>query len=404
MNKLIIFLLYILIISINSQTNKQPQNNNNNNQKQEKINPPPKQQQNQNNNQKQEKINPQPKQQQNQNNNQKQEKINPPPKQQQNQNNNQKQEKINPPPKQQQQQPNLTNIINNKTNQTNLNATDGKPPEKEFNLTESLIKFFNDMFGSNNTKNDTDKEKEKEKRLEEEKKLEEQRRQDKIRRERMEKIRLDAEKAQREKEKQRQLQLEKEREEFEKQIENITISEFTNLYLEGKSGELLYHNLTQPGNLKIIFLLTDTQRTIHLTFNGPNGRGGSTLIKSFRSKNFLYYVYNAQYPGQYTFYLNNYHNSEQTEVIFAISDDSKTDERLGKKNIDKISGYLNDIDSKINQMKSKQNIINKKTMAHNESVNKHNREILLYSIAEVITMLLVFVFQTCYIKSIVEKV
>ena len=364
MNKLIIFLLYILIISINSQTNKQPQNNNNNNQKQEKINPPPKQQQNQNNNQ--------------------------------------KQEKINPPPKQQQQQPNLTNIINNKTNQTNLNATDGKPPEKEFNLTESLIKFFNDMFGSNNTKNDTDKEKEK--RLEEEKKLEEQRRQDKIRRERMEKIRLDAEKAQREKEKQRQLQLEKEREEFEKQIENITISEFTNLYLEGKSGELLYHNLTQTGNLKIIFLLTDAQRTIHLTFNGPNGRGGSTLIKSFRSKNFLYYVYNAQYPGQYTFYLNNYHNSEQTEVIFAISDDSKTDERLGKKNIDKISGYLNDIDNKINQMKSKQNIINKKTMAHNESVNKHNREILLYSIAEVITMLLVFVFQTCYIKSIVEKV
>ena len=383
MNKLVIFLLYILIISINSQTNKQPQNNNNNNQKQEKINP-------------------QPKQQQNQNNNQKQEKINPPPKQQQNQNNNNNQKKINPPPKQQQQQPNLTNIINNKTNQTNLNATDGKPPEKEFNLTESLIKFFNDMFGSNNTKNDT--EKEKEKKLEQEKKLEEQRKQDKIRRERMEKIRMDAEKAQREKEKQRQKQLEKEREEFEKQIENITISEFTNLYLEEKSGELLYHNLTKPGNLKIIFLLTDTQRTIHLTFNGPNGRGGSTLIKSFRSKNFLYYVYNAQYPGQYTFYLNNYHNSEQTEVIFAISDDSKTDERLGKKNIDKLSGYLNDIDNKINQMKAKQNIINKKTMAHNESVNKHNREILLYSIAEVITMLLVFVFQTCYIKSIVEKV
>ena len=258
------------------------------------------------------------------------------------------------------------------------------------------------MFNSNNTKNET--EESKAKKLEEEKKLEEKRMQEKLRREKMEKIRMEAEIAQREKEKQRQKQLEKEREEFEKQIENITLSEFTNLYLEGKSGELLYHNLTKPCNLKIIFLLTDTKKTIHLTFNGPNGKGGSTLIKSFRSKNFLYYVYNAQYTGQYTFYLNNYHNYGETEVLFAISDDSKTDERLGKKNIDKISGYLNDIDSKINQMKSKQNIINKKTMTHIDSVNKHNKEILFYSIAEVITLLLVFVFQTCYIKGLVEKV
>ena len=304
----------------------------------------------------------------------------------------------NPPTPPQQPNNNLTNqnINLNSTNITNATNTTGKP---EFNLTDSLIRFFNEMFGTNktnNTKNDTKLEEQK--RLEEEKRKEEQRK-----REKMEQIRMEALKKQKEREMQRQKQLEKEREEFEKQIENITVSEFTNLYLDPKSGELLYHNLTKPCNLKIIFLLTDTQKTIHLTFNGPNGRGGTTLIKSFRSKNFLYYVYNAQHIGQYTFYLNNYHNSDETEVIFAICDDSKTSDNLGKKNIDKISGYLNDIDSKINQMKAKQNIINKKTKTHNESINRHNREILIYSIVEVVTMLLVFVMQTCYIKNMVEK-
>ena len=298
------------------------------------------------------------------------------------------------------QQPNnnLTNqnINLNSTNATNATNNTGKP---EFNLTDSLIRFFNEMFGSNktnNTKNDT-------KSLEEQKKLEEKRKEEEKRREQLEQIRMESQRKQKEREMQRQKQLEKEREEFEKQIENVTVSEFTNLYLEPKSGELLYHNLTKPCNLKLIFLLTDTQKTIHLTFNGPNGRGGTTLIKSFRSRNFLYYEYNAQHIGQYTFYLNNYHNSDETEVIFAISDDSKTNENLGKKNIDKISGYLNDIDSKINQMKAKQNIINKKTKTHNESINKHNREIIIYSIVEVVTMLLVFVMQTCYIKNMVEK-
>jgi len=309
--------------------------------------------------------------------------------------NNQKNNTSVPPPGQH------DNTITNQTNLNDQKNDTNKTNNKEFNLTESLINFFKELLDndSNNT-NDTDA---KAKKLEEEIKMEKKRNEEKKKREKMEKIRMEAEKAQKEKERQKRLQLEKEREEFEKQIENITVSQFTNLYLEGKSGELLYHNITKPCNLKIMFLLTDTEKTIHLTFNGPNSRGGSTLIKAFRSRNFLYYVHNAQQIGQYTFYLNNYHNSDETEVIFAISDDTKSEDRLGKKNIDKITGYLNDIDTKINQMKSKQNIINKKTNTHNESVNKHNREILIYSIIEVVTMLLVFLIQTCYIKSIVEK-
>ena len=307
------------------------------------------------------------------------------------QQNNQQQNKIN----------NTQGTKNNQTISNNQKNTTEKPKEKEFNLTESLLKFFDEVFGSNKT-NKTDSEQQK--KIEEQKRIEEEKRKEEMRkRQKMEQIRMENERLEKEKAKKKQQELEREREEFERQVENITVSEFTNLYLEAKSGELLYHNITKPCNLKIIFLLTDTQKTIHLMFNGPNGRGGTTVIKSFRSKNFLYYVHDAKIPGQYTFYLNNYHNSDETEVIFAINDDSKAEESLGKQKVDKISGYLNDIDSKINIMRAKQNLMNKKAETHNDSVNKHNRQIFIYSVIEVITMLLVFVVQTFYIKSIVEK-
>ena len=55
-------------------------------------------------------------------------------------------------------------------------------------------------------------------------------------------------------------------------------------------------------------------------------------------------------------------------------------------------------------MSVKQNVVNRKTDIHNESVNRHNKKILIYSVIEVITMIIVFVLQTCYIKRIVEKV
>ena len=234
-------------------------------------------------------------------------------------------------------QPKATTKDNSIENQTNLNNTNNdtdKPKKKEFNLTESLIEFFNSLKKINI--NETNKTDTQAKRLEEEnqKRIEDERKS----REKLEKMRRHAEKVQKEKEeiRQKKMQLEKEREEFEKQIENISLSEYTNLYIEGRSGELLYHNITKPCNLKIIFFLTDTDKTIHLTFNGPNEKGGTFLLKSFRSKNFLYYEHNAINPGIYTFYLNNYHNKDPTEIIFSVIDDLKKTDKLGKKNIDKI--------------------------------------------------------------------
>ena len=285
----------------------------------------------------------------------------------------------------------LGDKLNQKIPEKKVNGT-SSGDQKEFNLTEALTQFFGSLFGNSEKK--TEKEK-----LEEKKKEEKRQKEQKI----LEQINMEKEKEEKRKREAR-LKLEKEREEFETKIENITINEITNLYLEAKSGELLYHNTTKPCKIKIIFMLTDNEKTIHMNFNGPNGKGGSTLIQSFRNKNFLYYEYDAKYVGQYTFFLNNYHNPDETEIIFAVSDDSKkTEDKLEKRKIDKISGYLNDINGKINTLNVKQNVVNRKTDRHNQSVNKHNKKIFIYSIIEVITMIVVFLLQTCYIKKIVGK-
>ena len=253
-----------------------------------------------------------------------------------------------------------TNIINNTSI---INPEKNKTEEKEFNLTESLINFFNEMFGSSNKTNDTKTEEQK---LEEKRKEEQKKQEEENKRKILEQLNLEKQKEE-QKKREKKLQLEREREEFEKKIENISISEFINLYLESKRGELLFHNTTKPCEIKIIFMLTDTEKNIHMTFSGPNGKGGSSLIQSFRNKNFLYYTYDAKYVGQYTFYLNN-------------------------------------IDAMTNTLSLKQNLVNRKTDKHNQSVDKHNKKIMIYSIIEVVTMIVVFILQTCYIKKIVGKI
>ena len=285
----------------------------------------------------------------------------------------------------------LGDSLNQKNPEKKVNGTDEKKP---FNLTEALTEFFTSMFSSFENKTEEQKK-------EEQKKEEQKKKDQKI----LEQINTEKETKEKKKKEEERLKKEKEQAEFFKKIENVTINDLTNLNLEAKGGELLYHNTTMQCKLKIIILLTDTEKTIHMNFNGPNGRGGTSLIQSFRNKNYLYYEYNAKYVGQYTFYLNNYHNSDETEVIFAMYDDSKKGgDKLEKKKIDKISGYLNDIDGKVNTMSVKQNVVNRKTDIHNESVNRHNKKILIYSVIEVITMIIVFVLQTCYIKRIVEKI
>jgi hypothetical protein len=263
----------------------------------------------------------------------------------------------------------------------NINLT-----EAEFNLTESLMNFFSTNISNSSKANITHRIKKEKKDKEKTNKFES-----------VEEIRNRREGNIKEIE---EYQLKKEQ--FDKLTSVFTLSEFTTFEIPGRTMEFIYYQVNRPCTLKVAFYLSDNEKIIYMSLSGPNETGGSKTYKNFNKKNFLYYEHRASYPGRYTFLLDN-RDKEVLAISFAVKDDIKN-ENIGTKKIDKISGYLNDIDSKINQMRLKQNIINTKTEAHNENINRHNKEILVYSFIEVGTMILILFGQLFYIKNKIDKI
>ena len=271
--------------------------------------------------------------------------------------------------------------MNKNHTMNNINIT-----EAEFNLTESLMNFFSTNISNSSKANITHRIQKEEKEKEKTNKFES-----------VEEIRY---KKEGNIKKIEEYQLRKEQ--FDKLTSVFILSEFTTFEIPGRTIEFIYYEVNRPCTLKIAFYLSNNEKIIYMSLSGPDGMGGSKTYKNFNNKNFLYYEHKAKYPGKYTFLLDN-RDKEVIAISFAVKDDIK-DDNIGTKKIDKISGYLNDIDSKINQMRLKQNIINTKTEAHNESINKHNKEILIYSFIEVGTMILIIFGQLFYIKNKIDKI
>ena len=185
---------------------------------------------------------------------------------------------------------------------------------------------------------------------------------------------------------------------FEKQIEAFTLSEFTTFEIPAKSGEYIYYHINSPCVLTFAFYLSDVEKLISLNLRGPR------VEKKFLDKNFLFYELKIEEEGKYIFYLDNEKSEEKIEISFATKDSAKKDENIGSKKLDKISEYIEDMESKINKLRLKQNIINKKTDAHNEGVNKHNKNILINSFYEVLIMIFILVVQLYYIKKNISKI
>ena len=189
-----------------------------------------------------------------------------------------------------------------------------------------------------------------------------------------------------------------EKEQFEKQIEVFTLGEFTTFEIPPKRGEYIYYQILNPCIMTFAFYLSDIEKYISLGCKGPK------TFLNFTHKNFLFYEYKIEEKGRYQFYLNNEENEEKIEVSFAIKDSWNKDETIGSKKLDKITEYIEDMDTQINKIRLKQNVINKKTDAHNDGVNKHNKSILINSFIEVFTMIFILVMQLLYIKKNIDKI
>ena len=297
-----------------------------------------------------------------------------------------------------------------------INGTkaENKKGEKPFNLTESLINFFIDTFGSKDKKdNNTNKDNNEEISNEEDRKRREQEMQKKLTEERnrkrkeeqeknanLEKIKIENKKKQ-----EKLKKFEEEHNNFVKILANNSFEEVIQINLEQGEKETLYIDLESFSKIKIAVMLSDNEEEekINFFFSGPNARGRTAVIYQLYGKNFLFWEYETLRKGEYFAEIIN-KGTKMNEIYFLLNNQNKKKDVLNTEKLDKISMLLNNIDTNVNQLRNKKKIEIKQVNSHNEKVTNNNKWIVYYSIIEIVTMVMVFMIQSCYINSLVNKV
>ena len=277
--------------------------------------------------------------------------------------------------------------------------------DKPFNLTESLINFFKETFGSKENKSHNETEEEKQRRKVEEetqKKLKEER--DKKRKEEQAKL----EKIQKEEniKKEKEEKYLQERLEFMKILSNNTFEEVLQINLLKGEKETLYLDLEAFTKIKLAIMVTDSdsQEKINFFFSGPNSRGRTASIYQLYNKNYLFWEYETLRKGEFLAEITN-KGSKENEIYFLLNQQGdKKKDRIDTEKLDKISLLLNEIDNNVNQLRNKKKIEIKQVNSHNDKVTENNKWIVIYSGIEIFTMIMIFCIQSCYISDLVNKV
>ena len=287
-----------------------------------------------------------------------------------------------------------------------------KKDEKPFNLTESLINFFMETFGNKNNKtNDTeqkdDDEDEKQRQIREQEKIKKltEERERKRKAEQEKNAKLEKIKIENDKNKEKLKKFEEDHNNFIKIISNNTFEEVIQINLEKGEKETLYMDLESFSKIKLAVAVSDKEQEekINFFFSGPNARGRTSVLYQLYGKNFLFWEYETLRKGEYFAEIIN-KGTKDNEIYFLFNNQNKKKDVLNTEKIDKISMLLNNIDTNINQLRNKKKIEIKQVNSHNDKVTNNNKWIVYYSIIEIITMIMVFMIQSCYINSLVNKV
>jgi hypothetical protein len=281
--------------------------------------------------------------------------------------------------------------------------------EKIFNLTESLIKFFQKNFG-NNTENNTkasnvsaeDMEQIRRNQEEQGKRLIQER--DRQRREYMEsRAKAELIKLEYQKKEEKRKKEQEERIKFDRIMSNITFEESIQISLAKGETETLYLDLNSFVKLKMAIILTDEEEKVNFVLSGPNSYGRTTVLYKAYDKNYLFYEYETLRKGEYMIEITNRGKDDNELVVLLNEQKQKKKDNIDTEKIDKISMWLNNIDNNVNQLRNKKKMEIRQVNSHNDKVNKNNRSIVYYSIIEIFTMIIVFFAQSYYISSLVAK-
>ena len=151
-------------------------------------------------------------------------------------------------------------------------------------------------------------------------------------------------------------------------------------------------------------MINHPTKKIDFTFSGPQKNGKKGVIVDVNNKNYFFYEHKANIAGLYTFSINNHKHKENAKITFALNIDKVEEKTIDTQNLDALSKRLNDIDNKMCELRMKANLVVKKVEGHNKSIIKHNKSIVIFSIIEVVTMVIIFIFQSFYLTKLVSKV
>ena len=192
--------------------------------------------------------------------------------------------------------------------------------------------------------------------------------------------------------------------EWEKQVANFTFSNLITVQLRAGEKETFFEEITEPTTIRLAFMVNHPTKKIDFSLIGPKGDGKKQTITNPKGRNYFFYEYTAMVPGVYSFNILNNRYKESGKVTFAINSNKAEDKTIDSSKLDVLSERLVKIDNKIGELKMKFNLVVKKVEGHNKSVQKHNKSIIVFSILEVLTMIIIFAIQSFYLTKLINKV
>ena len=195
-----------------------------------------------------------------------------------------------------------------------------------------------------------------------------------------------------------------ERSKFDAKLVKTKFDEVIQISLQKGESETLYLDLNSFVNIKIAFLLTDVEDKVYYLFSGPDSRGRTSILYKAYDKNYLFHEYETLRKGEYIIEITNRGKKECELMLFVKDHNEMKKDTIDTQKIDRISMLLTEIDNNVNNLRNKKKMEVRQVNSHNDKVDANNRSIVIYSIIEIFTMIIVFFIQSYYISSIVAKV
>jgi len=165
-------------------------------------------------------------------------------------------------------------------------------------------------------------------------------------------------------------------------------------------SKVLYDIIDVPNSLVRISLFVNNEKNkINFRILNPDQK----IIVDFHDKIHIFYKYNATITGNYTYIVSNKFNDIPLKITIAVNQGQSCDVKLNQEHINSTYIMIQNIKHLMKNAKFAARFLTKKYDSHYDYVQKHNRNFYFYAMIETFVLIIIFFFQLCYIKSLVNN-